>query len=135
MSTTSDQSANASPRPGDTYVQSFARGLAVIRAFGPGERREQTLSEVAKHVGMTRAAARRAILTLQQLGYVAQNNRRRFHLTEKVLELAAAFITPMHQAAHGAVSAWDATVLPVANDGLMQERMEVLRDAVESLEP
>lgn len=82
---------DASPRPGDTYVQSFARGLAVIRAFGPGERREQTLSDVAKHVGMTRAAARRAILTLQQLGYVAQNNRRRFHLTEKVLELAAAF--------------------------------------------
>jgi hypothetical protein len=36
----------------------------------------------------------------------------------------------LRQAAQHALEAWDETVLPVANDGLMQERMEVLRDAL-----
>ena len=37
--------ADAPDRPGDSYVQSFARGLAVIRAFN-AERPEQTLTDV-----------------------------------------------------------------------------------------
>lgn len=46
-------------KPGDSYVQSFARGLAVIRAFD-AQRPEQTLTEVAAAAGLTRAGARRA---------------------------------------------------------------------------
>ncbi|TMA86090.1 MAG: IclR family transcriptional regulator, partial [Deltaproteobacteria bacterium] len=42
------------PRSGDAYVQSFARGLSVIRAFS-GERPAMTLSEVAAAAGLTRA--------------------------------------------------------------------------------
>ena len=64
-------------KPNDQFVQSFARGLSVIRAFGP-DAREMTLSEVAERTGLTRAAARRILLTLQQLGYVAATGRKFF---------------------------------------------------------
>lgn len=37
-------------QPGVSYVQSFARGLSVIRAFGP-QRPQMTLSEVAAATG------------------------------------------------------------------------------------
>ena len=37
-------------QPSDSYVQSFARGLSVIRAFGPN-RSQMTLSEVAAVTG------------------------------------------------------------------------------------
>ena len=39
------------PRPGDSYVQSFARGLEVIRSFSAQAPR-QTLSEVAAQTGL-----------------------------------------------------------------------------------
>ena len=51
------------------FVQSLERGLAVIRAFG-AEDPELTLSDVARRTGLTRAAARRFLLTLADLGYV-----------------------------------------------------------------
>ncbi|WP_324275490.1 helix-turn-helix domain-containing protein [Blastococcus brunescens] len=52
-----------------TFVQSLDRGLAVIRAFDAQNPR-LNLSEVARATGLTRAAARRFLLTLVQLGYV-----------------------------------------------------------------
>ena len=52
----------SAPVPGDSFVQSFARGLAVIRSFS-AETPEQTLSEVAERTGLTRAGARRILLT------------------------------------------------------------------------
>ena len=60
-------------RPSDSYVQSFARGLEVLRSFG-AEAPSQTLSECAERVGLTRAGARRILLTLQTLGYVEQDS-------------------------------------------------------------
>ena len=45
-------------KPGDSYVQSFARGLAVIRTFS-AEAPRQTLTEVARRCGLTRAASNR----------------------------------------------------------------------------
>ncbi len=51
------------------YVQSLERGLAVIKAFGP-ECTTLTLGEAAAKTGLTRAAARRFLLTLAKLGYV-----------------------------------------------------------------
>jgi DNA-binding IclR family transcriptional regulator len=56
------------------HVQSLERGLAVITAFS-AERQRMTLSEVAKVTGLTRAAARRFLLTLQRLGYVTADDR------------------------------------------------------------
>lgn len=79
------------PAPGDGYVQSFARGLAVLRSFG-AEAPSQTLSEAAERTGLTRAGARRILLTLQQLGYVEVDGRR-FRLSPKVLELGFAYLS------------------------------------------
>ncbi|ACC72899.1 IclR family transcriptional regulator [Paraburkholderia phymatum] len=84
---------DAPDKPGDSYVQSFARGLAVIRAFN-AERPEQTLTDVASATGLTRAGARRILLTLQTLGYVEAEGRL-FRLTPKILDLGFAYLTSM----------------------------------------
>ena len=80
-------------RPSDSYVQSFARGLEVIRSFGAAAPR-QTLTEVAEATGMTRAGARRILLTLQTLGYVRVDGRV-FELTPRILDLGFAYLTSM----------------------------------------
>ncbi|WP_299454748.1 IclR family transcriptional regulator [uncultured Pigmentiphaga sp.] len=80
-------------KPSDAYVQSFARGLAVIRSFS-AERPAMTLTEVADAAGLTRAGARRILLTLVQLGYVATEGRL-FRLTPRILELGFAYLTSM----------------------------------------
>lgn len=76
---------------GPDFVQSLARGLEVIRAFGP-DRPTMTLSDVARSTGLTRAAARRFLLTLVGLGYV-RNDGRDFALTPRVLELGYAYLS------------------------------------------
>src|SRR5262249_44105142 len=73
------------------FVQSLDRGLAVIRAFGP-DRERLSLSEVARATGLTRAAARRFLLTLVKLGYVRSDGRE-FSLRPKVLELGYAYLS------------------------------------------
>jgi len=75
------------------FVQSLARGLSIIVCM-TNEQRGMTLTEVAKKVDLTRAAARRFLLTLQQLGYVDQLGKE-FHLTPKVLEIGYTYISSM----------------------------------------
>lgn len=75
------------------FVQSLARGLAVIRAFD-AEHPELTLSDVARRAGLTRAAARRFLLTLESLGYVA-SDARAFRLTPRVLELGFSYLSSL----------------------------------------
>jgi IclR family pca regulon transcriptional regulator len=75
------------------FVQSLERGLSVIRAFD-GERRELALSEVARITGLTRAAARRFLLTLVKLGYVSFYEGR-FSLRPRVLELGYAYLSSL----------------------------------------
>ncbi|WP_236718635.1 IclR family transcriptional regulator C-terminal domain-containing protein [Actinoplanes sp. TFC3] len=75
------------------FVQSLERGLAVIRAFD-AHHRELTLSEVARLCGLTRAAARRFLLTLSDLGFVRTDGRM-FSLTPRVLELGYAFLSSL----------------------------------------
>ena len=72
------------------FVRSLARGLDVIKAFGP-DNPQMTLSEVARATGLTRAAARRFLLTLAELGYVRSDGRE-FSLRPKVLELGYAYL-------------------------------------------
>ena len=86
-------STTTPPRPGDSYVQSFARGLEVIRSFSAQAPR-QTLSEVAARSGLTRAGARRILLTLQTLGYV-ESDGRDFRLTARILDLGFAYLSSM----------------------------------------
>jgi IclR family transcriptional regulator, pca regulon regulatory protein len=73
------------------FAQSLERGLAVIRAFGPDHPR-LTLSEVARHTGLTRATARRFLLTLVELGYVDFDGRL-FWLRPQVLELGYSYLS------------------------------------------
>ena len=88
-----DETPATPPRPGDTWVQSFARGLAVIRTFS-AEAPRQTLTEVAQRAGLTRAGARRILLTLAQLGYVKSDGRL-FELTPKILDLGFAYLSSL----------------------------------------
>src|SRR5690554_1118448 len=90
---TIENTPNTTPRPGDSYIQSLARGLQVIRSFSAAAPR-QTLSEVAAATGLTRAGARRILLTLHQLGYVDTDGKL-FQLTPRVLDLGFAYLTSM----------------------------------------
>lgn len=74
---------------GEAFLQSLARGLAVLTAFRP-ERGRLTMAQVAKATGLTRAGARRILLTLEHLGYVSVD-KRLFFLTSQVLDLTAGY--------------------------------------------
>ena len=80
-------------KPSDSYVQSFARGLEVIRSFSAATP-EQTLSEVAAQTGLTRAGARRILLTLQTLGYV-ETDGKLFRLSPRILDLGFAYLSSL----------------------------------------
>lgn len=75
----------------DQYVQSLARGLAVIRAFD-ADNPVMTLSEVARRTGLTRATARRFLYTLLELGYVRTDGRT-FELTALILQLGYSYLS------------------------------------------
>lgn len=79
------------PRP--TFVQSLARGLAVIRAFD-ADHPELSLSDVARMTGLNRAAARRFLHTLVELEYVRTDGRR-FSLGPRVLELGYSYLSSL----------------------------------------
>jgi IclR family pca regulon transcriptional regulator len=74
------------------FVQSLERGLLVIRALSSPD--PQALSDVARTTGLSRAAARRFLLTLEQLGYVRQASGR-FALTPRVMELGYAYLSSL----------------------------------------
>jgi len=88
---TASPETHAATDPGRSYVESLARGLAVMRAF-----REQndrlTLSDVSRITGLSRAAVRRSLLTLEALGY-AESSGRYFSLSPQVLTLAQAYLS------------------------------------------
>lgn len=75
------------------FVQSLARGLAVIRAFD-ADHAILTLSEVAQRADIPRAAARRFLHTLVELGYVRASGRD-FALTPRVLELGFSYLSAL----------------------------------------
>ncbi|WP_330349324.1 IclR family transcriptional regulator domain-containing protein [Streptomyces sp. NBC_00582] len=72
---------------GREFIESLARGLTVLTAFGEG-RAELTLAEVARATGLARATARRALITYEHLGLVTSGGpERTFALTPRVLSL------------------------------------------------
>jgi IclR family pca regulon transcriptional regulator len=77
--------------PDKEFMTTLAKGLAVLRSFGE-ERPAMTLSEAAAAAGLSRATARRVLLTLASLGYVIQNGRQ-FSLAPRILELGFAFLS------------------------------------------
>jgi IclR family pca regulon transcriptional regulator len=79
---------------GPDYVQSLHRGLMVIRTFD-AEHAAMTLSEVAARAAVSRAAARRLLLTLEHLGYV-RRDARHFALTPRVLDLGYSYLSSLN---------------------------------------
>ena len=75
------------------FVQSLERGLAIIRVFN-ADRPRLTVSEIAQVAGLTRAAVRRFLFTLSELGYV-QPYRDGYELTPQVLELGYSYLSAL----------------------------------------
>jgi len=73
------------------FVKSLERGLSVIRALGTTSE-AMTLSEVAAEAGIPRAAARRFLITLNELAYVDSDGKR-FRLTPRVMELGYGYLS------------------------------------------
>jgi len=76
------------------FLKTLARGLDLIKSFGndtPG----MTLSEVARKNGMSRASARRFLITLQKLGYVIKSGDH-FQLTAKILEIGHQYLANLN---------------------------------------
>ncbi|WP_336921973.1 IclR family transcriptional regulator domain-containing protein [Aquipuribacter sp. SD81] len=91
MSTSATLDARQVTVSSETFVRSLERGLAVIKAFDADHPR-LTLSDVARRTGLTRAAARRFLLTLVELGYVHAADGV-FSLRPRVLELGWAYLS------------------------------------------
>jgi IclR family pca regulon transcriptional regulator len=75
---------------GPEFLEALARGLRIIQTFGQ-DRRQLSLSDVAKLVELPRASVRRTLHTLIHLGF-AETDGRMFRLTPRVLTLAGAYL-------------------------------------------
>lgn len=80
-------------RPRFAFVQSLERGLAVIKSFNEA-RPQQTLTDVAKATGLDRAAARRFLLTLEELGYI-EHDGKFFRLRPQTLQLGYSYLASL----------------------------------------
>jgi len=99
---------DATPNAADTgatasdpnYMMSLARGLAVIQAFSQ-QRRSLTISQISQKTGIPRAAVRRCLHTLSELGFVAAEDGRHFSLRPRILSLGHPYLTstPLAKAA------------------------------------
>ena len=67
------------------------KGLAVIACFDAGHPR-LTIADVARMTGLSRATARRCLITLARIGY-AETDGRHFALTPRVLQLGYAYLS------------------------------------------
>jgi len=90
----SDPWTDISKWPGgsDTFVEAFAKGLAVISAFG--DHRKLTLTEVARRTNLPRAGARRLLYTLVKLGMARQEGDD-FMLTPRILQLGFSYLSSL----------------------------------------
>jgi IclR family transcriptional regulator, pca regulon regulatory protein len=76
------------------WIEGAAKALAVLESFS-AERQRLNISQIAQRAGLTRAAARRHVLTLQALGYLegeADVRTPSFWLTHRVLRLAGNYL-------------------------------------------
>jgi IclR family pca regulon transcriptional regulator len=92
MLATPDEIA-AWPSGHDGFVEAFAKGLAVIGAFGP-DGGARSLADLARRTGLPRAGVRRLVLTLVELG-LAEPRDGGFILTPRVLRLGFAYLSSL----------------------------------------
>jgi IclR family pca regulon transcriptional regulator len=88
-----------------SFMTSLARGLAVIRAFSD-QRRSLTIAQISHRTGIPRAAVRRCLHTLRQLGYV-DSEANNFSLKPKILTLGYSYLssTPLTVSAQPCLNA------------------------------
>ena len=72
------------------YIEGLAKGLAVLEAFDT-ERQRLNATLAAQRTGITRAAARRHLLTLAELGYL-ETDGRHYWLSARVLRFAGSYM-------------------------------------------
>ena|SRR5579864_7573552 len=80
-------------RPNREFVKGVQRGFAVIKAFS-ADSHALTIAEVSVRTGLTRAVARRYLLTLDALGCVVQNGSH-FKLTPRLLDLGFTYLSTL----------------------------------------
>lgn len=82
-----------------SFMTSLARGLAVVKAFSD-QRRAMTIAQISHKTGIPRAAVRRCLFTLKQLGY-ADSEANNFYLKPRILSLGYSYLssTPLTVAA------------------------------------
>lgn len=90
---TQSEETAASPKK-EELLDSLSKGLALLRLFATGVER-LTMQEVSERLEVTRAAARRLLLTLQHNGYLTQQGRH-FALTPRVMDLGFAYFASMN---------------------------------------
>ena len=74
------------------FVTALARGLAVLLELSDKKRRA-TIAQVSHRTGIPRAAVRRSLHTLVNLGFVAVDDARRFYLRPRVLSFSHAYLS------------------------------------------
>jgi IclR family pca regulon transcriptional regulator len=74
-----------------SFMMSLARGLAVLTAFSD-QRRTLTIAQISHKTGIPRAAVRRCLHTLKQLGY-ANSDQNNYALKPKVLKLGYSYLS------------------------------------------
>lgn len=88
-------SANIAVYSGDpNFMMSLARGLLVIQAFTQ-KKRQLTISQLSAKTGLSRAAVRRCLYTLSQLGFAGSEDGRHFYLGPRILALGYSYIASM----------------------------------------
>jgi IclR family transcriptional regulator, pca regulon regulatory protein len=72
------------------FIEGLAKGLAVLESFDT-ERQRLNATQAAERAGLTRAAARRHLLTLAHLGYL-ETDGSHYWLAPKVLRLSGSYL-------------------------------------------
>ena len=87
-----DNSSEFAPYAGNPdFVLSLARGLRVIESF-ESHHEGRSMVEIARSTGLSRAAIRRILHTLELLGYV-ERSRQVYRLKTQVLRLGFSFLS------------------------------------------
>lgn len=79
---------------GEERLESLERGLRALALFGQDGAHALTMIEVAERMDITRAAARRILFTLEELGFLRVTGRH-YSLTPRVLTLGYAYLSSL----------------------------------------
>ncbi|HEY8249095.1 MAG TPA: IclR family transcriptional regulator C-terminal domain-containing protein [Burkholderiales bacterium] len=88
----SNMDTTLKPHGDPNFMMSLARGLDVIRGFSR-EKRYMSIAQLSYKTGIPRAAVRRCLYTLRELGYVECADGRNFSLRPKLLGLGHAYLS------------------------------------------